>query len=970
MHRRGLQHVSSTVSGSQVLTRCIHGSAAAPPYAAKSTPRPPPRKKGKATRPPPPKDRNVIGSVDIGRRSALEPAINSKDVLKAVDELIIASAKAKVSRNTVALEQNVQSIVPSQTKTQFFAEPAPEVAADFSVGEDLGSSRSIPVGTFIELRRNQATTHGVVLSSVSEGSRRTVWSITSSGEIFMTLVDDVMFAIPDFMDRNTVAACGDSSLLQEETHVPDANQIAARVRILKKLRSLEQEVETSYQTVAMRVAQALRSAPWYSSNEWHEVSTNEVVALAGLRGMVDKLCVHKYLMAHYERFTAHSSDFLGTQKFWVRPCTALEDLSLVTTLISQRSPVLDTFAEKARRLVAASRERRASSSNPAVRPDPETSFSSEEQAIIRVLIAFVRNTRTTQKDPYTIPVATIVKRVGLYNVKISSAVVHQFLSEIGAIAPWDDPVSRDRSLVTLPPRKDPLASLSNPVPSLSTLGPDDYYPNDMVAHLRHDFGDLPAFVIDDVGAQELDDAVSVEHIPSEPNNYWVHVHIADPTLKLHPLHALSQQARLKFSTAYDVHHTEPMIPSSVMYEGLSLGSQSEQGLPDNVLTFSAKIDERGEILEHRVRPGILRNVQVVRYDDVDRLLGLPPVDRTTPFSIPSSEERIDVPPSLPPTHIEDFRALHSIAHRLVRNRYERDGLWWDIPASTVVVTPKPLPPNPSDLSHPSIYTGYPDLTYVVNSQEKTERGARQLVAECMKVACRVASRFFIERDVPFVRRASSFPHVPGEGAWEALLAKRRDDGCLDIETIVKANITVPRGEYTLEPKGHYVLGVPDGEGYVRVTSPLRRYGDLVAHWQIKHALVAASGGQPKPLFDTTWLTEFAREMTTKEMALKAIERRHNQFWSFRYLQRWQATAQSDHGRPNPLDAMEAIVIREAETDIVFHRSNIRVIIPSLGVPAKLEVKDGRLLNLGEKILVRYNQIELGCRPEFGVSLCD
>lgn len=172
MHRRGLQHVSSTVSGSQVLTRCIHGSAAAPPYAAKSTPRPPPRKKGKATRPPPPKDRNVIGSVDIGRRSALEPAINSKDVLKAVDELIIASAKAKVSRNTVALEQNVQSIVPSQTKTQFFAEPAPEVAADFSVGEDLGSSRSIPVGAFIELRRYVSTLcHAAAVSFWSTGIR-------------------------------------------------------------------------------------------------------------------------------------------------------------------------------------------------------------------------------------------------------------------------------------------------------------------------------------------------------------------------------------------------------------------------------------------------------------------------------------------------------------------------------------------------------------------------------------------------------------------------------------------------------------------------------------------------------------------------------------------------------------------------------------------------------------------------------
>ena len=810
-----------------------------------------------------------------------------------------------------------------------------------------------------------------MLASVADGSRRMVYSITSSGEIFKTLLDDVMFAIPNFVDRHLAAACGDDAALQDTTHVPDANQIAARVKILKEIRTLDQDVETRYQGIAMRIGQALGSAPWYSSNEWDEVSTNEVASLIGSRGTVDKFCVHKYLMAHHERFAAHSTDFLGTQKFWVRPRTALEDLSLVTTLISQQSPILDTFTAKAKRLAAASHERRASSSKPEVRLDPDTSFSPEEQAIIRVLIAFVRNTRTTQKDPYTIPVVTIVKRIGLYDVKISSAVVHQLLADIGVLAPWDDPVSRDRGLVTIPRREDPLASVSNPLPSLSTLGPDDFYPHDIVEHLRHDFGDLPAFVIDDVGAQELDDAVSIERISSEPNNYWVHVHIADPTLKVHPLHALAQQARLKFSTAYDVHQTDPMIPSSVMYEGLSLGSQSAKGIPDNVLTFSAKIDERGEILEHRVRPGILRNVQIMRYDDVDKLLGLPPAARVTPFSPLSSGPNVTAPPSLPPKYIEDLHALHSVAHRLVKNRFERDGLWWDMPTASVVVNPKPLPPNPSDLSHPCVYTGYPDLTYVVASQESIEYGARQLVAECMKAASRVASRFFLERDVPFVRRASSYPHVPGEGAWEALLAKRRPNGCLDVQTVLQANLTVPRGEYTLEPKGHFMLGVPDGEGYVRVTSPLRRYGDLVAHWQIKRALVAASGGPPGPQFDAAWLTEFMREMTTKEAALKAIERRHNLFWGLRYLQRWQdVAARGGLDRPNPLDAMEALVVREVETDVVFRRANIRVFIPSMGVPAKLEVKDGHLLKLGEKTLVRYERIELGCRPEFVVTPCE
>ena len=47
MHRRGLQHISCSVSGKDVLTRCIHRGAAASLNSAKPTPHPPPKGKGK-----------------------------------------------------------------------------------------------------------------------------------------------------------------------------------------------------------------------------------------------------------------------------------------------------------------------------------------------------------------------------------------------------------------------------------------------------------------------------------------------------------------------------------------------------------------------------------------------------------------------------------------------------------------------------------------------------------------------------------------------------------------------------------------------------------------------------------------------------------------------------------------------------------------------------------------------------------
>ena len=775
-----------------------------------------------------------------------------------------------------------------------------------------------------------------------------------------------MFMIPGFIDHNIPRACGTFGATEAEFETKDPMEVAARVKLLKAIRTLEKEIEGEYQRISMRASQALASAPWFKAKTWSEITTKEVYTLVGGRTVVDRLCVHKYLMSQHNRFVAQPANFLASQKFWVRPGAHIDDLELVSAMIARRDPQLDSFTSKARQLIAAFRARQgSSSSNLAASLESDTSFSPEEQSIIRVLHGFVRNTRSTQKDPYVIPVSTIVKRIGLYDTKIEAALVHQLLIELGAVVPWDDPVSRERELFLIPPRDDTLVLPSNPPQSLSTLSPDEFYPSDMVEHVRHDFKDLHAFVIDDAGAQELDDAVSIERIPSEPGRHWVHVHIADPTLKIHPLHTMAQQARLKFQTAYDVHQTLPMIPSTIMYDGLSLGSRSKQGLPENVLTFSAKIDELGEIVDYQVRAGILHNVHVLRYDDVDKLIGQPPVRRRKPFEEPSVEEDIPTPP-LALERIDDLCALHTVALRLVVNRFNNDGLWWSMPRGRVTMSPKPPLPNPSDLSHPSIFTGFPYLAYEVEHQHNMDIGARRMVSESMKAACRVASRFFRDRGIPAIRRASSMPTTLTEGGWETLLSQRQPDGYVPITTVLQAALTVPRGGYTLETKGHYALGVPDGEGYVRVTSPLRRYGDLVAHWQIKNAL-AATGSPSRHLFDDSWLTAFAREVTAKEMGLRQIERRHDHFWTLKFIERWQLAAKSHSDKPNPLDYMEATVTRGPEKDSMFHRPTARVAVLDLGVPAKMEVKDGQTYQLGEQVFVKCKEVRLGTAPELIVS---
>ena len=793
--------------------------------------------------------------------------------------------------------------------------------------------------------------------------QRTIYSLVSTGEIWEHLQDDVMFAVSNFMDPRTAQRSYSGNLEMEQNQSPDSwiteQTLAARVKVLKELRHYEKQIEQGYHTIAMRVHRALEDMPWANSEEWVEVTTTELCQAVGAKTALDRLCVHKYLMSHHERFIAHPIDFLAAQKFLVRPRSQIENLNTVSQMLARDEAAVQSFIQKAREIVTAHRARQSTSETLSSEPDTSFTFTGEEQAFIRFLQAFVRTTRTTQKDPYVIPVASFMKRLELYDgfEKANQGLVHRFLIELGVVAPWDDPVVKDRPLLSLP------SSVRNPPPT-SSLGPEEFYPHDIVEHVRHDFKDMNAYVIDDVGAEELDDAVSVERIPSEPDAAWVHVHIADPTLKLHPTHIVSQQARLRYTTSYDIHQTAPMIPSSLMYDGLSLGNRSKQGLPENVLTFSYKVDNRGNIVDYKVRAGLLRNVHVVKYDDVDASLGRAPRKVPTPFD--PEPFRYSSGSSLPLAQAEELKYLHEVTRRLVHRRVENGAFFFSI-ASALVTMDGTVPSNPTDLTHPYLFTGFPKLSYELETQEFEFLGARQMVSEAMQAACRVASRFFRDNGVPAVRRAADPPSLGAHASLEELLQTRREDGLVPYDYIFKMSIEFPRGENTLELKSHFSIGSEEGEGYVRVTSPLRRYGDLVHHWQIKQIL-AATGAPARPLFSQTWLKDFAAEMTNKEHSLRSIERRHRLFWNFKFIEQWLANA-ANKDKPSPLDGTEALLVQPIDFDIMYRRAQLRLFLPSLGIFATGDYLGDRMTapGIGDTVRVKFDSLSLGTNPILNVK---
>ncbi|KAK2076306.1 hypothetical protein QBZ16_000830 [Prototheca wickerhamii] len=92
------------------------------------------------------------------------------------------------------------------------------------------------------------------------------------------------------------------------------------------------------------------------------------------------------------------------------------------------------------------------------------------------------------------------------------------------------------------------------------------------------------------------------------------------------------------------------------------------------------------------------------------------------------------------------------------------------------------------------------------------------------------------------------------------------------------------------PVPHAGLGLP---GYVQVTSPIRRYGDLLAHWQLKAAL----RGEPAPFDPGQLALEVAASGAATQEAIR-LERDVQARWVARFFAQqapgalWRATALS------------------------------------------------------------------------------
>jgi exoribonuclease II len=341
---------------------------------------------------------------------------------------------------------------------------------------------------------------------------------------------------------------------------------------------------------------------------------------------------------------------------------------------------------------------------------------------------------------------------------------------------------------------------------------------------RLDLTHLKVYTIDDESTKEIDDGLSVEFLPGDRQRLWIH--IADPSRWISLGDELDLEARRRSTTIYLPTGSIPMFPPALATGPMSL----VQGQVGCALSFGVILDPTGAVMEYQIHTSQIKTTYRLTYDDVDEMLEL---------------------------QVQGERELQVLSQSAKLRQAWRQ-------------------------SQGSISIHMPESSIKVNGEEINidlldDSQSRNLVAEMMILAGEVAARYAQQHEIPVAFRAQPQPELPPEEELQQLPA-----GPVRFCAIRRC---MPRSEISITPGRHSSLGL---EMYTQVTSPIRRYSDLLGHFQLKAHL----RGDELP-FSPNQMQEMLLSLGSTVQEAVMVERQTNRYWSLEYLRRhsgevWQA----------------------------------------------------------------------------------
>ena len=328
---------------------------------------------------------------------------------------------------------------------------------------------------------------------------------------------------------------------------------------------------------------------------------------------------------------------------------------------------------------------------------------------------------------------------------------------------------------------------------------------------RADFRDLQTVTIDGEDAKDLDDAITLS---KEGNMYHLGVHIADVSQYVTEGSPLDKEALKRGTSIYLVDRVIPMIPHKLSNGICSLN----QGVDRLTLSCMMDINEKGEIVKHKICESVINVTRRMSYTSVHKI-----VEENDEQERKEYEELIPM-----------FELMYELAEILQAKREKRGSIDFDFPEAKIILDEKGKPID-------------------VKEYERTQ--ANRIIEEFMLAANQTVAEEYFWSELPFVYRTHETPDMEKiqnlalfiENFGYTLKIKEDEIHPKEIQKLMRAIAGKPeegligrlalrsmkQARYTTDCEGHFGLAM---KYYCHFTSPIRRYPDLQIHRIIKENL--------------------------------------------------------------------------------------------------------------------------------------
>ncbi|KAG2223530.1 hypothetical protein INT45_000850 [Circinella minor] len=849
----------------------------------------------------------------------------------------LKTTTASVNHNEVIQEE--QDPIPVEETNDIVADlEALSESKDIN-NKKLSTQSMILLGDFVEIFHNGQYSGVVVGQRKSSGGRQVLTVLLRNGKTKDFSSTVVAHVVPKFIQSDTRLSKFKFDSSAES--LPDDYPIASFTRgVMDYQRTIQLRKGIQLKRFTQLYDQFTDKRTGNSHNT-NNVSLDILTqfAFGPTVTEVERHATFLYLMNDNIHFIP-TTNVRQTGLWILRDKKETEIITQIIESVRSKNDDFNQFLKRAKQLVEFHKEHAdpilgtiSQSSLDKIYNSKEYGLSDTDAMFVNFIADWIKSPPTGIHTPHEIFAPTILKALGCYDdhLFVDRKLAMLFLKQVGMFKPWDNAkliqnannVIDDYIWSDKAKKMDQTMNLHSNLFLKGKLDKSGFYLRDPCDAIRHDFGDMPVYTIDDQAAKEIDDGISIERIPGS-DSMWLHVHIADPSAYIPPTHALAKVMEQRGQSLYLPESHHPILPNALASQKFSLGDTAHTVNSNGsqyALTFSCKLNkEDGNVQAWKLQPSLVKNVKKLYYNDVDQFLKpyatstIPheplvnfdkkyehPLQHTTTTTT-AEDQQILSSSSKTSTVSKEFEQdlldIFKLTSQHSQFRFQNGALNFVRPNPYVELEPQPLElPNihftpwssSSSSSSSSLLPNYASTlpTIRIGLDNSTVSPAKKMVAEAMILGGRIASHFAQEHGIDIPHRRQMWPSdetISNQDITqrlEMLNERNPNTGTIGLSNVIQYMGILPPVSMTTTPGlPHVLMGIPNG--YVKATSPLRRYLDIVTHWQIKAHLLKQKAPFTRERLDQQLLPR----MEIREKQLSFLQQDCLQFWVIELMNRF------------------------------------------------------------------------------------